>query len=71
MSLIQVKATEGVYGERQKQGAIAKLTDALAETVGERIRSVVVVTFREVQSGAWGIAGKPVTTEGVQALSKG
>lgn len=71
MSLIQVKAIEGVYDERQKREIVAKLTDALVEIAGEHIRSVVVVTFEEVQSGAWGIAGKPVTREDVQALSKG
>ncbi|MEU6343657.1 tautomerase family protein [Streptomyces sp. NPDC046977] len=69
MSLIQVKAIKGVYDERQKREIISKLTDALVEIGGEHLRSVVVVTFEEVESGSWGIAGTPVTTEDVQKMS--
>ncbi|GHJ35279.1 tautomerase family protein [Streptomyces sp. TS71-3] len=71
MSLIQVKAIEGVYDDRQKREIIAKLTDVLVGVAGEHLRSGIVVTFEEVPSGAWGIAGNPVTTEDVRSMAKG
>ncbi len=71
MPLIQVKAIAGVFSTEQKQQIIKKLTDAMVEIEGENMRPVTWVVVEEVQSGEWGIGGKPLTTADVQALAAG
>ena len=71
MPLIQVKAIEKVFTPQQKQEMIKKLTDAMVSIEGENMRQVTVVIIEEVNSGDWGIGGKPMSTEAVKALAAG
>ena len=71
MPLIQVKIIEGVFSAEQKQQIIKKLTDTMVEIEGENMRPVTWVVVEEVQSGDWGIGGKPLTTADVKALAAG
>ncbi len=71
MPLIQVKMMEEVLTNTQKKELIAKLTNAVLSVYGENVRPVTWVTIEEVKSGAWGIAGEPVTTADVRALQAG
>jgi 4-oxalocrotonate tautomerase len=68
MPLINFKAIEGVITSEQKRELIAKLTDATASVYGEAIRQVTWVVIEDVNSGEWGIAGKPATTGDIKAL---
>jgi 4-oxalocrotonate tautomerase len=47
---------------------IEKLTDATASVYGEGIRQVTWVVIEDVNSGEWGIAGKPATTTDIKEL---
>lgn len=71
MPLINVKLLEGVLTPAQKQDVIRKLTDTMVSIEGENARPVTWVVVEEVKSGEWGIAGSPLTTEGVKALLAG
>ncbi len=71
MPLIQVKVIEGVFSAEQKQQILRKLTDTMVEIEGEKMRPVTWVVVEEVQSGDWGIGGKPLTTGDVKALAAG
>jgi 4-oxalocrotonate tautomerase len=71
MPLIQVKLIEGVFTEAQKREMIHKLTDAMVAVEGENMRSVTWVVVEEVESGCWGIGGKPLTATAVKALAAG
>jgi len=71
MPVIQVKAIEKVFTPQQKQEMIKKLTDAMVSIEGENMRQVTVVIIEEVNSGDWGIGGKPMSTEAVKALAAG
>jgi 4-oxalocrotonate tautomerase len=71
MPLIQVKLIERVFSDRQKHDIVTKLTDAMVSIEGEHMRPVTWVIVEEVGSGAWGIGGKPLTTEDVKALAAG
>jgi 4-oxalocrotonate tautomerase len=71
MPLVEVKLIEGVFTEQQKSRMIEKLTDAMVSIEGENLRGVTFVTIEEVQSGDWGIGGKPMTTAAVKALASG
>jgi 4-oxalocrotonate tautomerase len=69
MPVVQVKLIEGVFSRQQKQEMIQRLTDAMVSIEGEQLRPVTVVLIEEVGSGDWGIGGKAMTTEDVQALA--
>ncbi len=68
MPLINFKAIEGVLAPEQKRELIEKLTDATASVYGEGIRQVTWVVIEDVNSGDWGIAGKPATTADIKEL---
>ena len=67
----QVKVIEGVFTESQKREMVRKLTDAMVSIEGENMRAVTWVIVEEVDSGNWGIGGKPLTTADVKALAAG
>jgi 4-oxalocrotonate tautomerase len=69
MPLINVKVIEGVFSTEQKTQIIRNLTNAMVEIEGEGMRSVTWTVVEEVKSGDWGIAGKPLTTADVHALT--
>jgi 4-oxalocrotonate tautomerase len=69
MPLIQVRLIKDVFDRDQKKQIIRKLTDAMVSIEGEAMRQVTWVTVEEVDSGDWGIGGKPLTTADVKALA--
>lgn len=71
MPLVNVKVINGVFDDDQKGEMISKLTDAMVEIEGENMRGVTWVVVEEVESGDWGIGGRALTTEAVQALAAG
>jgi len=71
MPVINVKVIEGVFTKSQKQEMIKKITDAMVSIEGENMRGVTWVFVEEIQSGDFGIGGKPLTTEDVKALASG
>ena len=71
MPFINVKVIEDVFTPDQKREIVERLTDAMVSIEGENMRSVTWVVVEEVASGAWGIGGKPLSTEDVKALAAG
>ena len=71
MPLVIVKGIEGVFNQAQKAEVIQKITDAMVSVEGEPMRGITWVVFEEVQSGSWGIGGKPITTEDVKRIQAG
>lgn len=58
MPLIHVDMSKGVATEEQKVGLISKLTDVVAEVLGEQHRAVTIISIIETPVGNRGIAGK-------------
>jgi 4-oxalocrotonate tautomerase len=71
MPLVNVKLIEDVFTSEQKKQIVERLTDAMVSIEGENMRGVTWVVVEEVQSGDWGIGGKPLSTEDVRALAAG
>jgi 4-oxalocrotonate tautomerase len=71
MPLINVKIIDEVFTPDQKQEMIERLTDTMVSIEGENLRAVTWVVIEEVQSGDWGVGGKPLRTQDVQALAAG
>ena len=68
MPLVDIQLIEGVFSAEEKKRMIEKVTDVMVEIEGEAVRGVTWVRVQEFASGAWGIAGKGLTTEDVRAL---
>jgi len=71
MPQVDVHLIKGVFNTEQKKQIIEKLTDAMVSVEGENMRGVTWVKIFEVNSGEWGIGGKPLTTEAVKELAAG
>jgi len=71
MPMVDVQLIEGVFTAEQKQQMIQKITQTMVDIEGEAMRGVTWVRVQEFASGAWGIGGKPLTTEDVKALAAG
>jgi 4-oxalocrotonate tautomerase len=70
MPFLNVKLIQGVFDDDQKRAMIERLTDTMVEIEGEAMRPVTWVTVEEVNSGHWGIGGKPLTTQDVHDLQR-
>jgi 4-oxalocrotonate tautomerase len=71
MPFVNVKLIEGVFDADQKREIVERLTETMVGIEGENMREVTWVVVEEVQSGDWGIGGKPLSTEDVRALALG
>jgi 4-oxalocrotonate tautomerase len=71
MPFISVKLIKDVFTADQKREIVERLTDAMVSIEGENMRPVTWVVVEEVRSGDWGIGGKPLSTEDVEALAAG
>ena len=69
MPLVQIKGVGGYLTLAQKQDMIRKVTDAVLSVEGEGLRQVTWVTIEDVQPGAWGVGGNPVTGDDLRALA--
>mgnify|MGYP001220291060 FL=1 len=69
MPLIQIKGVGGYLTLLQKQEMIRKVTDAVLSVEGEGLRQVTWVTIEDVQPGAWGVGGNPVTDADLRAMA--
>jgi len=71
MPQIDVHLIKDVLNAEQKKQVIEKLTDAIISIAGENLRGATWVKIFEINSGEWGIGGKPLTTEAVKELTAG
>ncbi|MBI4204073.1 MAG: tautomerase family protein [Betaproteobacteria bacterium] len=70
MPLVQITGIGGYLTLEQKQEMIRKVTDAVLAVEGEGLRPVTWVTIEDVQRGAWGVGGQPVTDEDLRVLAR-
>ncbi len=63
MPLVQIKGVAGYLTPEQKKELIERVTDAVVAVEGEHLRGVTWVLIEDVPSGAWGVAGQPVTAD--------
>jgi 4-oxalocrotonate tautomerase len=69
MPLVQIKGIEDYLSLEQKQDLIRRITEAVVAVEGEGVRPVTWVIVEDVPSGAWGVAGQPVTTEAFRRMA--
>jgi 4-oxalocrotonate tautomerase len=71
MPLVTVKLIEGVFDDAEKREMIDKVTEAMLEVEGEKLRDATLVILEEVKSGDWAPGGHPLTTDYVRSLRAG
>ena len=69
MPLVQIKGVGGYLTLEQKQELMRKVTDAIVSVEGEGLRQVTWVTIEDVQPGAWGVGGQPVTDSDLRKMA--
>ena len=69
MPLVQIKGVGGFLSLAQKQEMIRKVTEAVLSVEGEGLSQVTWVTIEDVQPGAWGVGGQPVTDDDLRKLA--
>ncbi len=69
MPLIQIKGIGGYLTLEEKQTMISRVTDAVLSIEGEGLRNVTWVTIEDVEPGAWGVGGNPVTADMLREMS--
>ena len=68
MPQIDVHLIKDVLNAEQKKRVIQT---AIVSIVGENLRGATWARIYEVNSGEWGIGGKPLTAEAVKELAAG
>jgi 4-oxalocrotonate tautomerase len=71
MPLVQITGVGEYLSLEQKQEIIRKVTDAVVSVEGEGLRPVTWVTISDIQPGAWGVGGTPVTADDLRAMAAG
>ena len=71
MPLVTIDVIKGVFTPQQKQQLIEKVTAAMVEVEGERLRPVTWVRIAEFEGGDWAIGGQRLAAADVQAMAKG
>ena len=69
MPLIQIKGLKGHLSLEQKQELIQRVTDAVVSVEGEGLRPVTWVVVEDVDPGAWGVGGQPVTLDDLKQMA--
>lgn len=70
MPLVQIRGVKGYLSLEQKQELIRRVTEAVLSVEGEGLRQVTWVTIEDVDSGAWGVGGKPVTANDLHGMAR-
>jgi 4-oxalocrotonate tautomerase len=69
--MVTIDVIKNVFTPQQKQELITKVTRAMIEVEGERLRSVTWVRINEFEGGDWAIGGQPLQAADVRAMAAG
>jgi 4-oxalocrotonate tautomerase len=71
MPLVTIDVIKDVFSLEQKQQIIEKVTEAMVEVEGERMRQVTWVRIAEFEGGDWAIGGQRLAAADVRAMATG
>ena len=71
MPLVTIDVIKDVFSPGQKQQIIEKVTEAMVDVEGERMRQVTWVRINEFEGGDWAIGGQRLAAADVQAMATG
>jgi len=68
MPLIEVKVFKDELSNDQSAELISRITDAVAETISEKLRDATWVIVNEVNDGHWGVGGNALSLDDVKKI---
>lgn len=68
MPFITYTTVEGVLSDEQKEALTTALTEAVANTLGDKIKPNVWVTLNEAPEGNFSIGGRKLKAESLKKL---
>jgi 4-oxalocrotonate tautomerase len=71
MPLVTIDVIKEVFTPAQKQALIGKVTEAMIEVEGEKMRPVTWVRIQEFEGGDWATGGKSLRASDVHAIASG
>jgi 4-oxalocrotonate tautomerase len=71
MPLVEVKVFEDELTQEQTTQLIQGITEAVTTVTSDKLRDVTWVIVDTVQSGSWGVGGKPLGLEDVRQIIRG
>lgn len=71
MPLVTIDVIKDVFSPEQKQQMIEKVTAAMIEVEGEKMRPVTWVRIAEFKGGDWAIGGRSLGAADVKAMATG
>ena len=71
MPLVTIDVIKDVFSPEQKEQMIEKVTAAMVEVEGERMRQVTWVRINEFEGGDWAIGGQRLGAADVRAMATG
>jgi 4-oxalocrotonate tautomerase len=71
MPLVTIELIKDVFSPEQKAQLIDKVTAAMIEVEGEKMRPVTWVRIVELQGGDWAIGGQRLAASDVLAMAGG
>jgi 4-oxalocrotonate tautomerase len=69
--MVTVDVIKGVFSPQQKEQIIEKVTAAMVEVEGEKMRGVTWVRIAEFEGGDWAIGGRRLAAADVHAMAAG
>ncbi len=69
MPLGQIRGAGGYFSLKQKQEIIRKVMDTVVSVECKGLRPVTWSTIEDVESGAWGVAGQPITDDDLRQMA--
>lgn len=70
MPLVTIDVIKDVFTPKQKEELINKVTAAMIEVEGEKMRPVTWVRISEFEGGDWAIGGKRLSAADVHAMAR-
>lgn len=68
MPFVEIKVIDGVFGAEEKAEMVRAVTEAMVGVEGEAMRQTTWVTVQPVTSGEWGIGGRLMTADDINAV---
>jgi len=69
--MVTIDVIKDVFTPQQKRALIDRVTAAMIEVEGERMRPVTWVRIREFEQGDWAVGGQPLMAADVHAIASG
>lgn len=66
MPFVDIRVIEGAFTHDEKREMIERVSNAMFQVEGDKLRDSTHVVITETPSGEWAIAGQPLTADDIR-----